>query len=301
MPSYMDNFRKKIITQNELGLYLGYNYEFWQDRGTSQMVLTGIGTYDCQWEDTHDVIFRVGEKFRPLLALEDLGDLQVAYEADYRPEGRSYMGIYGWTREPLVEFYILENWGGTRPDDSQKLKRPRRPVGSAVIDGAVYDLFVSLREEAPSIEGSRTFSQYWSVRREPSSEGKVSVADHFRAWQKSGQEIGRIYEIALAVEGFKSRGQARILRNQMIWPASQDIPKAVDAIRRRLFKSGLLYYAYGLQGPAKREERHRVYACLRDVLRTGPLRGRRLDLAARAYVRFPDLTAFLLRLYRKIR
>ncbi len=207
-----------VITENKIGTFDGWDYELWKDEGNTRMVVSGSGKYECEWHDTHDVVFRTGRKFYLTKSLKSFGKIDLNYGADYRPDGNSFLSVYGWMKNPLVEFYIVENWGKTRPDDKQQIFEERTYLGTYTVNDAEYDVYSSLRENKPSIEGNETtFTQYWSIRRTPSSEGTIFISDHFRIWDSLELPLGDIYEISFAVEGIQSSGYAEVYLNELSW------------------------------------------------------------------------------------
>jgi len=195
-----------LITENQLGTVEGYDYELWKDHGTTEMFLTGGGTFTCNWSDINNALFRIGRKFDCTRTWEEIGTITVDYGADYYPVGNSYLCIYGWTREPLVEYYVVQSWGNWRPPGAEA-------VDTVEIGDSTYDIYKTQRVNQPSIDGTQTFDQYWSVRKGKRTEDTICVTDHFRAWQEQGLELGKLYEVALTVEGFQSSGTAKVYRN----------------------------------------------------------------------------------------
>ena len=197
------------ITENELGTLDGYDYELWKDSGTTTMTLEGQGLFRCQWSDINNALFRIGKKFDCTQTWEEIGDITVKYGADYFPVGNSYLCVYGWTREPLVEYYVVQSWGNWRPPGAESL-------GVITVDGSQYDVYVTTRTNQPSIDGTQTFQQFWSVRKGKRTEDTVSLTEHFRSWADLGLELGNLYEVALTVEGYQSSGVAEIYENEII-------------------------------------------------------------------------------------
>ena len=109
----------KTITECENSSFNDIDYELWKDSGETKMTVLASGAYTCEWKDTHNVVFRTGRKFKKTRPVSSFGRIDLQYAADYRPEGNSFLGVYGWTKDPLVEYYIVENWGELRPDDRQ--------------------------------------------------------------------------------------------------------------------------------------------------------------------------------------
>lgn len=128
----------------------------------------------------------------------------INFSGSYNPNGNSYLSVYGWTTSPLIEYYIVENFGTYNPSTGATLK------GTVTSDGSVYDIYQTQRVNAPSIIGTATFYQYWSVRRTKRSSGSVNTATHFNAWKNLGMSLGTYNYLIVATEGYYSSGNADI-------------------------------------------------------------------------------------------
>lgn len=204
-----------VITENKTGTEDGYAYELWKDTGNTSMTLTGGGTFSCEWSNINNCLFRKGRKYDCTQTYQELGNISIKYGVDYQPNGNSYMCVYGWTRNPLVEFYIVETWGSWRPPGETTA------LGQVNVNGGTYDIYKTTRVNQPSIDGDTTFDQYWSVRTsKPAAngtkiEGTISVSEHFKAWEKVGLKMGKMYEVALNIEGYQSSGKATVYKNDL--------------------------------------------------------------------------------------
>jgi endo-1,4-beta-xylanase len=217
----------EAITSNKTGVFDGYGYEFWTDAGFGEMILGAGGTFSGTWDSSNNrnVLLRRGIKFpTPLVAHTNHGNISVTYTASYTPSnavGVSYFCIYGWTRNPLVEYYIVDNWGGNAFSDTNRppgrWEENRTRKGEFEIDGAIYDVWTSIRTGKPSIDGNSTnFTQYWSVRRTRRTSGTINVTAHFNKWQELGMPMtGGLYEVALTAEGFNNTGSVNVTQNEI--------------------------------------------------------------------------------------
>jgi peptidoglycan/xylan/chitin deacetylase (PgdA/CDA1 family) len=194
------------LYNNATGNQDGYDYELWKDYGTTSMTLNGGGAFDCSWSNIGNALFRKGKKFDSTKTYQQIGNISIDYGCDYRPSGNSYLCVYGWTKNPLVEYYIVESWGSWRPPGAS-------PKGQITVDGGTYDVYETTRVNQPSIEGNTTFKQYWSVRTSKKTSGTISVSEHFKAWERMGMRMGNLYEVALNVEGYQSSGSANVYKN----------------------------------------------------------------------------------------
>lgn len=197
------------ITNNEIGTHDGYDYEFWKDYGGSgSMTLNSGGTFTAQWSNVNNILFRKGKKFDQTQTHQQIGNMSIDFGVNYQPSGNSYLTVYGWTVDPLVEYYIVDSWGNWRPPGAT-------PKGTIYVDGDTYDIYETTRYNQPSIIGDTTFQQYWSVRRNKRTSGTISVTDHFNAWERHGMPLGKMYEVALTIEGYQSSGYADVYRNDL--------------------------------------------------------------------------------------
>ncbi|WP_437492109.1 glycoside hydrolase family 11 protein [Sorangium sp. So ce1014] len=186
----------KQVCSDDIGTHCGLTYEYWKDRGDGCLTNTADG-FSVEWSNINNLLGRKG--VRP-----GGKDHIVTYEADYRPNGNSYLGVYGWTTSPLIEYYIIDSWGNWRPPGGEGL------VGTVESDGGTYDIYKTQRVNQPSIEGTATFYQFWSVRKDKRTSGTITVANHFDAWGRQGLTLGKFYEVSLVVEGYQSSGSADV-------------------------------------------------------------------------------------------
>jgi endo-1,4-beta-xylanase len=115
--------------------------------------------------------------------------------------GTVLVSVYGWTTNPLVEYYVQEyTSNGAGSAQGQK-------VGSVTCDGSAYDIWKHTQVNQPSIVGTTTFTQYISnrVNKRPGS-GTVTTQCHFDAWKKLGMNLGQHNYQTLSTEGWGNAG-----------------------------------------------------------------------------------------------
>ncbi|KAF8160049.1 glycoside hydrolase family 11 protein [Crassisporium funariophilum] len=190
-------------TPSSAGTNNGFYYSWWTDNAAQATYTNGAaGQYTLTWSGNNGNLVG-GKGWNPGSART------INYRGTYQPNGNSYLAVYGWTRNPLIEYYVVESYGSYNPSSAAARK------GTVNCDGATYDILQTTRVNQPSIDGTQTFQQYWSVRnpkRAPggSISGTVSTGCHFNAWASLGMNLGNHNYQVVATEGYKSSGTATI-------------------------------------------------------------------------------------------
>ncbi len=196
----------QTLTSNSTGTNNGFYYTFWKDSGSASMTLQAGGRYTSQW--TNNTNNWVGGKgWNPGSSSRVL-----SYSGNYGASNsqNSYLAFYGWTRSPLIEYYIIESYGSYNPSSCSG----GTDYGSFTSDGATYNVRRCLRTQQPSIDGTQTFYQYFSVRNPKKGFGNISgtitFANHANFWASKGLNLGNHDYQVLATEGYQSTGSSDI-------------------------------------------------------------------------------------------
>ncbi|KAK6084297.1 glycosyl hydrolase family 11 [Seiridium cupressi] len=176
----------------------GFFYSFWTDGQGSVTYNNGAGgSYDVTWSSVNN--FVAGKGWNPGASRV------ISYNGTWNGASvNSYLSVYGWTKNPLIEYYIVEAYGTYNPGSAAQKK------GQVTSDGGTYDIYQTTRTNQPSIIGTATFQQFWSVRTSKRVGGTVTVDNHFNAWKQYGLTLGTHDYQIVATEGYQSSGSASI-------------------------------------------------------------------------------------------
>lgn len=209
----MGKFNKKVlglifaISMSVTSMFAGTTYaatDYWQnwtDGGGKVNVTNGSGgNFSVNWTNCGNFVVGKGWNY-------GTANRVCNYNAGvFSPSGNGYLSFYGWTRNSLIEYYIVDTWGTYRPTGTYK--------GTVTSDGGTYDIYTTQRYNAPSIDGTQSFTQFWSVRQTKRPTGQnvqINFANHVNAWRSKGMNLGSSWSYqALCVEGYQSSGNANV-------------------------------------------------------------------------------------------
>jgi endo-1,4-beta-xylanase len=189
------------------------------ERGESSSAQTADVYYTHFATDTPDTVvfksaydvpsFEVTWSFRSGLVEAGKGwgkgsNRTIAYTGVYKPSGHSLLGVMGWTRNPLVQYMIIDNYGSLYPAAGAVR------AGNVTTDGTLYTISTELVRNQQSIDGSANFTRYWSVRRNLRTGGTITTNNHFEAFERNGMVLGKHDYQLVYVEGYYSSGTASL-------------------------------------------------------------------------------------------
>lgn len=228
----------------QMGSAGGYDYELWSQNGagTATMKLNvsdeNGGAFEVEWQGTINMLARTGKRWgsNSTVTVQNVGNITSEFEVEWSStDNVKYVSVYGWgyyDQQDIpsgfsneIEYYIVQDRGSYNPTSGGK------KWGSAKIDGIDYDFYTTDRIQQPSLSGTSTFKQYWSIPSNTSqhrTKGTISISKHFKAWADAGMKMGKLYEVAsMKIESYtgntgSAKGWAKVKKNLLKIGGSAD-------------------------------------------------------------------------------
>lgn len=184
----LTGFDQDGMSTDATGTNNGYFWSLYREGGSASITFpNGGGNFQITYSGVNDV---VGGKGWSTGSSRTIG-----YNIGYLSGSYNFVGVYGWTTSPLIEYYVAEKGsmtGGTS-------------FGSVSSDGHSYSSYKSQRVNAPSIIGTATFWQYkdtWGGA--PTGQNRsVNMGNHINNWRsRGGQGFGSHNYQIFAIEAW---------------------------------------------------------------------------------------------------
>lgn len=223
-----------VATSNQIKAIGDYHYEMWADAGQNSATYYTDGSFSCEFSNVNDYLCREGLFYgqNSGLSYKDLGHLYADFKltdpklSTYQNVTYSYIGVYGWSQDPLIEWYVVDTWKPSRPTwIGNSGCEGCGKIGSFDVDGGTYDVYVD-KVQRGSIEGDNTpFTQYFSVRRTKRNCGTIDITAHFEAWESLGLPLG------------SSMYEAKVLGEAGQYPENGDASGSIDFSYAKVYTS----------------------------------------------------------------
>jgi endo-1,4-beta-xylanase len=190
-----------------------YGYEIWSAQQNNNSLTwygpdqRGGAAFRVEWNYSGNFLGRLGyfwNEGNPYTYYKNVYcDFDFTRSANGTAGSYSYIGIYGWSRNPMIEWYIVDDWFGNGIMGPSTMGGGAVKKGEFTVDGAVYFIYQATRPVgSANIEGSNvSFLQFFSIRQTRRQSGTISITEHFREWERLGMELGtNMYEAKFLVE-----------------------------------------------------------------------------------------------------
>ena len=166
-----------------------WNIRQWYANGNASLTYYANGTFKANWNNVNGYMVRVGFFYDKNGSGKNVGNTH--YSADYKyvktgSASFGYIGVYGWTLNPMVEYYIVDDWY-YKPVESYLGQK----MGELTVDGATYTIYAIVQKNMPTDWGTSTILRISSVRATPRQCGHIDIQAHFNKWNElfTGQQV----------------------------------------------------------------------------------------------------------------
>ena len=176
---------------NQTGTNNGYYYQMWSAGQGSACITVGSGgnSYSTSWSGIGDFVAGVGWQPGSNQTVSFSGSMGAS-------GGTALASLYGWSTNPLVEYYVIEDDQGGSPSLGTFM-------GTTTSDGATYNLYEHQQVNQPCITGNNcTFEQYLAIRQGNTTSGTITTQNIFNVWASHGMNLGSLNYQIFATEAW---------------------------------------------------------------------------------------------------
>jgi len=191
-------------SSNQSGMVGTQQWTIWSSGSGGCLITYGsTAAFSATWNNSGDFLARVGLSLGSNKTYDQFTTIAADFAETHSASGVPYssIGVYGWSVNPLVEWYVTEDsFNGLGTNGTKK--------GTFTIDGeGTYNVYQRMQNNQPSIQGTASFPQFISIRTSARTCGHISLSKHFDAWKGFGMTLGKMEEAKVLVEAGGGSGR----------------------------------------------------------------------------------------------
>jgi endo-1,4-beta-xylanase len=178
------------VCSDQTGTIDGAFYTMFVSGGSACITLNSGTSYSTTWSGIGDFVGGIGSNPGSTSSTISFSNSLNA------SGGTTLVSLYGWSTNPLVEYYVEDNYvpAGNAAGTF---------MGTMTSDGGTYNIYEHQQVNQPCITGSScTFEQYLAIRTSPISSGTITFSNFVSAWASHGMNLGTMNYQVLATEAF---------------------------------------------------------------------------------------------------
>lgn len=176
-------------------------WSIWTNSAPGTITTFPTPAFSASWNGSNDFLARLGLEWgNSGKTFDQFGTItaQFAETKTGTAGGFSYIAVYGWSTNPCIEYYIIEDSYNRMPVNPGMTTNK----GTATIDGSPYTFYTrpTTGTGGSRCPGVNSWTQYYSVRQTARQCGQISITEHFKAWAAAGMTLGSMLEAKLLIE-----------------------------------------------------------------------------------------------------
>ncbi len=188
-------------------------WQIWSNAGSGQLTtFTGVPAFSASWNNSGNYLGRLGFEWgnKPQ-KFDAFGTISADFAESLTGNSGnqwSYVGMYGWSTNPCIEWYIIDDSFGKMPvNPGNCTNMSNSPLS---VDGGQYTMCVRSTSGTGGDRcgGAAQWNQYYSIRHDNRKCGTISVTEHFKAWAAAGNDLGTLLEVKVLLEVGGGQGTA---------------------------------------------------------------------------------------------
>jgi hypothetical protein len=188
-------------SNNDWGEAAGLDWTIWSSGTGGSITTYGSPAFKAAWNNSGDFLARIGLQWNATKKYTEYGTITAQFNSKKTGSagGYSYVGVYGWSLNPCVEFYIVDDSYNNMPVNPGMTTNK----GTAMIDGGTYTLYTrSTTGTGGSKCGSSVtnWMQFYSIRQSARTCGTLSITAHFDAWAAKDMVLGNMDQAQILIE-----------------------------------------------------------------------------------------------------